>query len=136
MLENTQILMNEEIRNPMMGPFQQGDSGMIQERALLPENEGNRHILIQTAQDSNQGYTERPILNENNLVRLVKNTGEYDKTQLVHMGLGAGVDMPNGICEQGGLENVPAVYTNLQNAPKKRKLSQEMPLVKSEPGEW
>lgn len=131
MLENNQIIMNEEMRNPMMAPrilqdtFQQSEAGIIQERIILPEGESNRQILIQT-QDSNQGYQEG-----GNLVRLVKNGSDYDKSQLVHLGLGNGVD----ICEQGGLENVPAVYTNLQNAPKKRKLSLEMPSVKSEPGE-
>lgn len=42
-------------------------------------------------------------------------------------------NLENNICEQS-LESIPGVYTNLQSASKKRKLSQDSPLVKSEPG--
>lgn len=44
------------------------------------------------------------------------------------------VNIENNMCDQS-LESLPGVYTNLQSASKKRKLSQDSPLVKSEPGE-
>lgn len=55
----------------------------------------------------------------------------YDKN-IVHLGYAPAAIENNGICEQN-IENIQNVYTNL-SAPKKRKLSQDSPLVKSEPG--
>lgn len=121
-----------------------------EQNLILTDNniqENNRQILIQSPNDSSQqGYVENCPRTDPNLIRrnpndilLVKN-GDYDKSQLVHLGFNPNIEMQiprtnieTNICNPTNIENI-AVYTNLQNAPKKRKLSQDIPLVKSEPG--
>ncbi|KAK4878641.1 hypothetical protein RN001_011147 [Aquatica leii] len=140
-LQDARILVNEDIRNGSLLT----DTNILHNRILVSD-EANRQIVIHNA-DSNQNYADRTVLLDNcprNEVRrsndllLVKN-GEYDKS-LVHLGFASSIEMQlpqrqhveNGLCENN-IENIQAVYTNLQNAPKKRKLSQDVPLVKSEP---
>lgn len=134
LLENGGILINDDLRssqtlinNRIIPENIASDAGPM----ILPEAEANRQqqILVQPASDTNQNYAER---SDTALLRLMKN-GEYEKSQLVHLGFGSNVDIAPSICESN-LENMQNVYTNLQNAPKKRKISQEAPLVKSEPG--
>lgn len=134
LLENGGILINDDLRssqtlinNRIIPESITSDGGTL----ILPETEANRQqqILVQPASDANQNYAER---SDTALLRLMKN-GEYEKSQLVHLGFGSNVEMASNICEPN-LENMQNVYTNLQNAPKKRKISQETPLVKSEPG--
>ncbi|KAF5290050.1 hypothetical protein FQA39_LY14831 [Lamprigera yunnana] len=136
-LQDARILVNEV----------HSDSNLLHNRILVSDD-ANRQIVIQNNSDSNQNYTDRTVLLEGcprgevrraNDLLLVKN-GDYEKSSLVHLGFTSNIDMQipqrqhveNSICENN-LENIQAVYTNLQNAPKKRKLSQDLPLVKSEP---
>lgn len=115
------------------------------------QQQQQQQILIQTQSSTNDGNQQNYVdQRDPNLIRrnpndilLVKNNGDYDKTQLVHLGFNPNIDTMqiqrtsldnNNICNANNLDNI-AVYTNLQNAnPKKRKLSQDIPLVKSEPG--
>ncbi|CAG9861760.1 unnamed protein product [Phyllotreta striolata] len=62
---------------------------------------------------------------------------DYEKN-IVHLGYNPNIEniprngLDNNLCEQT-IDNMPAVYTNLQTSTKKRKLSQDSLLVKSEP---
>ena len=111
LIENGNILQDGRII------VNQNDA-LLPERIIMPED--NRQILLGNG-DSNQNFTERGIYKEN----------EFEKNHLVHLGYNSTIE--NNICEPN-LENIQTVYTNLQSAPKKRKLSQDSPLVKSEPG--
>jgi hypothetical protein len=93
----------------------QPDAGLLQERIIMPED--NRQILLSNG-DSNQNFTTRTIY-------------KGDDNHLVHLGYNPAIE--GNLCEPN-LDNMQTVYTNLQSAPKKRKLSQDSPLVKSEPG--
>lgn len=93
----------------------------------------NRQILLANG-DSSQTFADRALYKGD----------EFDKNHhLVHLGYNPGIDVgiarpniENSLCGgEPGLDNIQTVYTNLQSAPKKRKLSQDSPLVKSEPGE-
>ncbi|XP_063925121.1 myelin regulatory factor isoform X2 [Zophobas morio] len=110
LIENGNILQDGRII------VNQNDA-LLPERIIMPED--NRQILLGNG-DSNQNFTERGIYKEN----------EFEKNHLVHLGYNSTIE--NNICEPN-LENIQTVYTNLQSAPKKRKLSQDSPLVKSEP---
>lgn len=98
---------------------------------------GAEHQLVDIAADTIQQQEG----DRSGLLRLVK-SGEYEK--VVQMapygpaGMEMGLQRVEGaaICDAGGLEGATAVYTNLQSAPKKRKLSQDMAFVKSEPGNF
>lgn len=150
LLENGSILVNEELRGTTGLLNVHTDSNLLHDRILMSDSNitDGRPILIHNNGDSNHNFTERPVLLEScprGEVRrgdllLVKN-GEYDKSHLVHLGFDSNIDiqlaqrtnLDNAICDNS-MENMQAVYTNLQSAPKKRKLSQDVPLVKSEPG--
>lgn len=139
-LLDTQNLLNGRLITENL----QNEPNLILNDSNIQEN--NRQILIQTANDSSQGYVENCTRTDPALIRrnpndilLVKN-GEYEKSQLVHLGFNSGMDvqiprtnLEGNICETPNIESM-TVYTNLQSAPKKRKLSQDIPLVKSEPG--
>ncbi|XP_044261502.1 myelin regulatory factor isoform X3 [Tribolium madens] len=90
--------------------------GRIMQDAGLMIPEDNRQILL-TNGDSNQNFTDRGMY-------------KGDENHLVHLGYSPAIE--NNLCEPN-LDNIQTVYTNLQSAPKKRKLSQDSPLVKSEP---
>lgn len=89
--------------------------------------DNSRPILL-TSTETGQSFDNRNIYkNENydkNIVQLGYPSSNLDNLQRTNI--------ENNICEQN-LENIPNVYTNL-SVPKKRKLSQDSPLVKSEPG--
>lgn len=151
------ILVGDELRsgNILNGRIIQdnlpSDSNLMQERLLLSDgtiSEGERQVLIQTNHESNPPYIENCprteanlIRNNNNGVLLINKPEEFDKQQLLHLGFNPNVEMQiparqnldTVICDNNEIENMQAVYTNLQSAPKKRKLSQDVPLVKSEP---
>ena len=129
--------------------IQDGDGGL-----LLPDgniSEAGRQMLMSDAAAAQNYLSQRPdtadILRRNQNELLLLKNGDYDKSQLVHMGYGHGhgMEMPvvqrSGAMEGGAgalcepaMDNMQAVYTNLQSVSKKRKLSQDQPLVKSEPG--
>ncbi|XP_025834223.1 myelin regulatory factor [Agrilus planipennis] len=159
-LTDGRLLVNDDLRtsqNLLQNRIIQGNETSLlhEHRMLLQDNslsDSNRQILIQNSGNSNQNYPERTLMidgcpraegltrrNGNDIV-LVKN-GDYEKPQLVHLGISPSIDMQqigtratmeNPLCEPG-LDNIQNVYTNLQNSSKKRKLSQDSPLVKSEP---
>ncbi|XP_022907094.1 myelin regulatory factor-like protein isoform X1 [Onthophagus taurus] len=112
------ILSNNLIIDSHIVVSDSNPEGLLENGALLQDI--NRAML-----QSDENYVER---NRNNDLLLVKNP------DLVHIGgyndLNCDPTPPN-IVE--GIQQT--VYTNLQNAPKKRKLSQQqdVPLVKSEP---
>lgn len=107
LIENGNILQDGRIMQ---------DAGLLQERIMIPED--NRGIILTNGGDSNQNFTDRTMY-------------KGDDNHLVHLGYNPGIE--NNLCEPN-LDNIQTVYTNLQSAPKKRKLSQDSPLVKSEPG--
>ncbi|XP_050503840.1 myelin regulatory factor-like protein isoform X2 [Diabrotica virgifera virgifera] len=119
----TTILSNRAIQENL-----QGDQTILQGRIILSE--------------SNVTDTNRPILlaspeSAPNFDRSIYKSDDFDKN-MVHLGYNHNIEnlprnnIDNNICEQN-LDNIQNVYTNLQAAPKKRKLSQDSPLVKSEP---
>lgn len=149
-LQDNRLLDTEDLRNStniLNGRLlQENDSTLLSERIILPDGnlESNRQLLIgATTNENSQNFVETCQRNDNLLRRntnellLVKNAAEFDKTQLVHLGYNTNVDMPpiTQNCDPP-MENIQAVYTNLQNVSKKRKLSQDVPLVKSEPGKF
>ncbi|XP_031330004.1 myelin regulatory factor homolog 1 isoform X2 [Photinus pyralis] len=144
-LQDARILVNNDLRNGSNLLNIHSDAAILHNRILVAD-EPNRPIIIQNGADPNQNYTDRTILLENcpraevrrttNDLLLVKS----DESQLVHLGFTSNIEMQlpqrqpsEGLCETGSIDNIQAVYTNLQNASKKRKLSQDLPLVKSEP---
>ncbi|GJQ75423.1 hypothetical protein Trydic_g23591 [Trypoxylus dichotomus] len=144
-LQDNRLLDGEELRNGtniLNGRLlQENDSSLLGDRIILQDGniESNRQLLIGSGSSENsQNFVENCQRNDNLLRRntnellLVKNANEFDKTQLVHLGYNANVEMPSipQNCDPP-MENIQAVYANLQ--PKKRKLSQDVPLVKSEP---
>lgn len=146
LLENSNLLVTDDLRSSrMLSESLSGDSNLISDKYLLPDGtlSENRHVLIQTT-DSNGGYLENcprnSLLSTANDIMLVGKNEEYEKAQMLHMGFNGNVEMPLGTTRQDvslceNVENIQTVYTNLQNVPsKKRKHSQDVPLVKSEPG--
>lgn len=161
-LQDNRILVNDDLRNNanlltsrILQENVHPDSNLLQDRILLTDpsiSEHNRPIIIHSNSDANQNFNDRSVLLENctrtenrrngNDLLLVKNT-EFDKNQLLHLGFNSNLEMQlpqrqnldTVICENS-IDGIQTVYTNLQNVPnsKKRKLSQESPCVKSEPG--
>ncbi|CAH0548897.1 unnamed protein product [Brassicogethes aeneus] len=102
------------------------DGRIILTEAALDEN--NRQILL-ASQDANQNFERYK-------------TEDYDKTSIVHLAYQQHQQQQQleplpartNLEDPSSIESIHAtVYTNLQTARKKRKLSQESPLVKSEP---
>lgn len=85
----------------------------------LSITDSSRQILLTTT-ETTQNFDNRNVYKNDN----------YDKN-IVHLGY-APTTIEGDLCEQN-IENIQNVYTNL-SVPKKRKLSQDSPLVKSEPG--
>lgn len=144
-LQDARILVSNDLRNGSNLLNIHSDAGILHNRILVPD-EPNRPIIIQNNADPNQNYTDRTILLENCTRAEVRRTTndlllvKSDESQLVHLGFTSNIEMQlpqrqtsESICETGNIDNIQAVYTNLQNASKKRKLSQDLPLVKSEP---
>lgn len=89
-------------------------------------SDNNRPILLTS--ETGQNFDNRSIYKNENYDKNIVHLG-YTPTNLENLQRN-GID--NNICEQN-IENIQNVYTNL-SVPKKRKLSQDSPLVKSEPG--
>ncbi|CAG9814774.1 unnamed protein product [Phaedon cochleariae] len=110
------------------GILRDEDAGVLQPRIIISESgvaDNSRPILLAP---SEPGQT---------FDGSIFKSDEYDKN-MVHLGYNHAIDglprsnVEGDLCEQS-LDNIQSVYTNLQSAPKKRKLSQDSPLVKSEP---
>lgn len=91
----------------------------------FPDN--TRPILL-TSTEAGQNFDNRNIYKNESYDKNIVHLG-YTSTNIENLPR-AGIE--NNICEQN-IENIQNVYTNL-SVPKKRKLSQDSPLVKSEPG--
>ncbi|KAG5886872.1 hypothetical protein JTB14_024729 [Gonioctena quinquepunctata] len=120
---NTTILNNRSIQDNI-----QSDPTILQSRIIISEansTDNNRPILLPSS-DSPSNFDRNIFKND-----------EYEKN-MVHMAYNHNIEnlprnnIENNMCEQN-LDSMQGVYTNLQSAPKKRKLSQDSPLVKSEP---
>lgn len=91
--------------------------------------DNNRQLLLPTS-DTSQNFDRSLYKND-----------EYEKEHnIVHLPFNHNIETiqrtnidANNLCEQN-LDNIQNVYTNLQSASKKRKLSQDSAMVKSEPG--
>lgn len=92
--------------------------------------DNNRQILLPNVQSEQSTTFNRPMYDQKDFV---------EEKHMVHLTFTPGMEsMPRGNLESGisldsNLESLPSVYTNLQSASKKRKLSQESTMVKSEP---
>lgn len=134
-LQDNRLLDNENLRTGTNGLLngrllQENDTNLLNERMII--SEGNIDSNQQNFVDNCQRNDNLLRRNTSNDLVLIKSSGE---SPLVHLGFNANVDMsqiPQQNCEAPPMENI--VYTNLQNVSKKRKLSQDVPLVKSEPG--
>ncbi|KAJ8949188.1 hypothetical protein NQ318_021681 [Aromia moschata] len=134
-LQDSRLLVGGDIRNStilnsriIQENLQSADGSILQDRMILAEanvTDNTRPILLSS--------TESP----QNFDRNIYKNEDYDKS-MVHLSYNHGIEnlprssIDNNMCEQN-LDTMQNVYTNLQNAPKKRKLSQDSPLVKSEP---
>lgn len=87
--------------------------------------DNSRTILLSTS-DSSQTFDSRNIYKSEDYEKSIVHLG-YNNIENIQRN-----NIEDNICEQN-LENIQTVYTNLSTA-KKRKLSQDQPLVKSEPG--
>lgn len=127
LIENGNILQDGRII-----VSQSDTTTLLPDRIILPGETGiadNRQILLANSEPT-QNFAERSVYKGD----------EFDKNHLVHLGYNTGLDatiartnIEGGLCDNG-LDGIATVYTNLQNVSKKRKLSQDSPLVKSEPG--
>ncbi|XP_018568182.1 myelin regulatory factor isoform X2 [Anoplophora glabripennis] len=127
-LQDNRLLVGGNGTTILSNRIIQDDPGILQDRMILPENNvaDNTRQIILPATEPAQNFDRGIYKNE-----------DYEKN-MVHLGYNHNIEnlqranMENNICEQS-LESIPGVYTNLQSASKKRKLSQDSPLVKSEP---
>ncbi|XP_008194461.1 myelin regulatory factor isoform X2 [Tribolium castaneum] len=114
--ENIYTTLGPNIYKPVIGPML-GDNLILGSHIVVAEQNGiMQDTGLMIPEDSNQNFTDRGIYK-----------GDEN---LVHLGYTPAIE--NNLCEPN-LDNIQTVYTNLQSAPKKRKLSQDSPLVKSEP---
>ncbi|XP_060532862.1 myelin regulatory factor [Cylas formicarius] len=129
-LQDGRLLVAQDMRNGgsllptrIISEDLHNDSGIVLADGV---QDSTRSLLLATTESttpnfSRNGYKE-----------------DFDKGQLVHLGYGTTIEnmpraeMEGGLCEQN-LDGMPGVYTNLQSVSKKRKLSQDSLLVKSEP---
>lgn len=90
-------------------------------------SDNTRPILLATT-DTGQNFDSRNVYKNDNFDKNIVHLGYTPATieNLQRNGI------ENNLCDQN-IENIQNVYTNL-SVPKKRKLSQDSPLVKSEPG--
>ncbi|XP_074040694.1 myelin regulatory factor homolog 1 [Leptinotarsa decemlineata] len=118
---NATILNNRTIQENL-----QSDSSILQSRIIISESNDNSRPILLPSSDTSSNF-ERSIFKND----------EYEKN-MVHLGYNHNIEnlsrtnVENSMCEQN-LDSLQGVYTNLQSAPKKRKLSQDSPIVKSEP---
>ncbi|XP_019878240.1 myelin regulatory factor-like protein isoform X3 [Aethina tumida] len=123
------LIMNSHILVDQNGEQQLLENGNmmhgIQTEGMMLSEENNRQMLL-TTPDNGQNYDRSLFKNES-----------YEKNNLVHVSYSHSMEqmprngMEDNLCEQN-LDNIQ-VYTNLQSVQKKRKLSLDSPLVKSEP---
>ncbi|KAJ8917380.1 hypothetical protein NQ315_002404, partial [Exocentrus adspersus] len=124
-LQDNRLLVGGDIRNGaaiLSNRIIQDDPSILH----ITESPDNTRQIILPAAEPAQNFDRNIYKNE-----------DYDKG-MVHLNYNHNMEglqranMEGSMCEQG-LENISGVYTNLQSASKKRKLSQDSPLVKSEP---
>ncbi|XP_076254672.1 uncharacterized protein LOC143192835 isoform X3 [Rhynchophorus ferrugineus] len=134
-LQDSRLLVTQNVRNGnnILGTRIIGDGISNDHNIILSESvqDANRQILLPNVQTETNSNYNRSLYEQEDF-------GE-DK-HIVHLGYSSGMEnvprtgnLDNTINLEGNIENIPTVYTNLQNASKKRKLSQDSALVKSEP---
>ncbi|XP_044763385.1 myelin regulatory factor [Coccinella septempunctata] len=133
LLQDTTMLVNNDMRTGdllsgrMMPENLPTEQNMLENRLMIPSEGDNRNLLLSGDhhQQTGQNFEERIY---------TKVQQEFDKNYVICECNTLELNLPrNGMCEQN-VDNMKAVYTNLQNAPKKRKLSQEVVSPKIEPG--
>ncbi|XP_030749081.1 myelin regulatory factor isoform X2 [Sitophilus oryzae] len=135
-IQDNRLLVTQDVRNAnLLGNRILTDGISSDHEIILSDNvqDPNRQILLPTVQtEPNSNYSRSLYEPQKDFVE--------DK-HIVHLGFTSGIEsLPrssnldsaiNNV--ENNIENIPSVYTNLQNVPKKRKLSQDSALVKSEP---
>ncbi|KAK9886512.1 hypothetical protein WA026_016791 [Henosepilachna vigintioctopunctata] len=124
LLQDTSMLVNNEMRN----------SDLLTSR-LIPENLTNEQNLIENriilTENQNTPNFEDRIYN--------KVQQEFDKNYVICDCNNLELNLPRNNLEQNlcdqNVDGIQTVYTNLQNVPKKRKLSQDICSPKIEPGQ-
>lgn len=130
MLVSNEMRPGDLLSNRLMSESLGNEQNLLENRLIIPSDSNltdSRNLILSGDQQTGQNFEER-IYN--------KVQQEFDKNYVICECNTLDMNIPRaGICEQN-VENMKAVYTNLQNAPKKRKLSQDIVSPKIEPGEW
>ncbi|XP_045467204.1 myelin regulatory factor-like protein [Harmonia axyridis] len=134
LLQDTTMLVNNDMRsgdllsNRLMPENMANEQNIMENRLIIPSdgNLGDNRSIILTGEQQNAQHFEERIYN--------KVQQDFDKNYVICECNTLDLNLPrNGMCEQN-VEGMKTVYTNLQNAPKKRKLSQDVVSPKVEPG--
>ncbi|KAL1501325.1 hypothetical protein ABEB36_006667 [Hypothenemus hampei] len=126
-LQDTRLL-GQDVRNSLNGRILQ--EGVPEHTIILAENnsDNTRQILLPNVQPEPSSSFNRPLYEQKDF---------SDEKHMVHLTFTPNVEnLPRPTMENlenNNLENIPNVYTNLRSVGKKRKLSQDNALVKSEP---
>ncbi|CAG9770761.1 unnamed protein product [Ceutorhynchus assimilis] len=133
LLQDNRLLVGQDVRN----------SNNILSSRIIPESlSGHGIILAENVPDNNRQIILPNVQSEQQPAfdhSLYESKDFEEEKHMVHLTFTPGMEnmsrsnLESGIALENNLENIPTVYTNLQSASKKRKLSQESTMVKSEP---